>query len=143
MCPILLHLGPFTLYSYGLMFALAVIISSWLLSRDAVRQGIKSDVIYDMVFWVVVSGIVGARLYYIVGLFIIFLILKKLQKKSHPSGEIFAFYMMLAGIERFIVEFFRGDHVTIHFGLSNFQLIAIGVFTAGLIMDSMVHAKRK
>ncbi|MBF0595131.1 MAG: prolipoprotein diacylglyceryl transferase [Candidatus Omnitrophica bacterium] len=65
MFPLICHIGPFPVYSYGLMLALAVLASSYLLARDAAVIGIKPDVIYDLVFWVVVSGILGARLFYV------------------------------------------------------------------------------
>jgi len=52
-------------YSYGLMLAVAVIVCTFLLSRDARRQGIKSDLIFDFVFVTVVSGIIGARIFYV------------------------------------------------------------------------------
>jgi prolipoprotein diacylglyceryltransferase len=38
------------------------------------------------------------------------LILKKAQTKPHQAGFIFVFYLWLAAIERFIVEFYRADH---------------------------------
>jgi phosphatidylglycerol:prolipoprotein diacylglycerol transferase len=66
MYPKLFSFGPFTLYSYGLMLALAVLLSGGLLAREAgKRMGIARDVVYDLVFWVVLSGIAGARLFYV------------------------------------------------------------------------------
>jgi len=54
-----------TIYSYGLMLAIAVVIGTLLLVRDAHRSKINPDIIFDLVFWAVVSGIVGARAFYI------------------------------------------------------------------------------
>jgi phosphatidylglycerol:prolipoprotein diacylglycerol transferase len=47
------------------MLAVAAVVCSFLLSRDARRHNIDADMIYDFVFWIVVSGIIGARLFYI------------------------------------------------------------------------------
>lgn len=66
MHPILLTIGPFTVYSFGLALAVAVIVCSWLMARDARRSGIAKDVVYDFVFWVVLSGILGSRIFYII-----------------------------------------------------------------------------
>ena len=66
MCPIIAHFGPFPVHSYGLMLAVAVMVSSFLLARDAARIGIAREVIYDLVFWVVLSGILGARIFYVI-----------------------------------------------------------------------------
>ncbi len=65
MFPIICKIGPFAIYSYGLMLALAVILCAFLLNRDCSRQGIPSSIVYDFVFVVVVSGIIGARIFYI------------------------------------------------------------------------------
>ena len=65
MFPIILKIGPVTIYSYGLMMAVAVMVCVFLLSRDARSLGISSEKIFDFVFWVVLSGIAGARLFFI------------------------------------------------------------------------------
>ena len=54
-----------TIYSYGLMLAIAVIVSTLMLVQEARRYNIKSDIIFDLVFWAVIGGILGARLFYI------------------------------------------------------------------------------
>ena len=54
-----------TIYSYGLMLAIAVVVCTSMLARDARRKGIKTDIIFDLVFWAIVGGILGARLFYI------------------------------------------------------------------------------
>lgn len=65
MFPVICHIGPVPVYSYGLMLALAVFVSSVLLAKDALRLGISRETIYDLVFWVVVCGIIGARVFYV------------------------------------------------------------------------------
>jgi phosphatidylglycerol:prolipoprotein diacylglycerol transferase len=65
MYPIICSIGPFAVYAYGLMLALAVIAASYLAARQGVRQGLSKDVIYDLAFWVVLWGILGARVFYI------------------------------------------------------------------------------
>lgn len=65
MYPILCQWGPVTIYSYGVMLAIAVLVCSFLASREARTMGIRPEVIFDLVFWLVISGILGARLFYI------------------------------------------------------------------------------
>lgn len=55
-----------TIYSYGMMVAIAVAVCTSLLVRDARRRDIRADVILDLVFWTVIGGIAGARLFYVV-----------------------------------------------------------------------------
>ncbi len=66
MYPILFKIGPITVYSYGVMIALAAIVCSILLARDAKKLKIPSDIIYDFMFWVVAWGILGARVFYVI-----------------------------------------------------------------------------
>ena len=61
---------------------------------------------------------------------VIFFILWKLRKKEWSDGKLFTIYLMLAGLERFSIEFIRLNPRLL-FGLSEAQLIAIGLMTAG------------
>ncbi len=47
------------------MIALSVIVCAWLLSIDAKIYKISNEVIYDLMFWTVAWGILGARIFYI------------------------------------------------------------------------------
>jgi len=47
------------------MLAIAVIVGTLLSARDAYRSNINPDIIFDLVFWAVIAGIVGARVFYI------------------------------------------------------------------------------
>jgi prolipoprotein diacylglyceryltransferase len=91
------------------------------------------------VAWGIYYPVHNARLYptqlfEVFGLFIIFLILKKAQNKPHQAGFIFVYYLWLAAIERFIVEFYRADHVTYWLNFSLAQFVALGVFAVGLVL---------
>lgn len=47
------------------MLVVAIVVCSHLLAREARGMGIKPKFIYNLVFWVVVMGIVGARILYV------------------------------------------------------------------------------
>lgn len=66
MFPIICKIGPVTVYSYGTMLALAILICTGLLARDAKKEGISAEFVVDFVFWVILSGIIGARLFYVI-----------------------------------------------------------------------------
>lgn len=63
MIPVLLRLGPLTIYSYGLMMALGFIVADFLITRECRRRGINPDFANAVVIWGAVGGIVGSRLY--------------------------------------------------------------------------------
>jgi phosphatidylglycerol:prolipoprotein diacylglycerol transferase len=72
------------------------------------------------------------QLYETVMGFIMFLVVWKLRKHSQREGWLFGVYCIVAGIERFIVEFFRAKDDTLTLGLTTAQIIALTVFTIGL-----------
>lgn len=62
---ILFRCGPFQIYSYGLMLALAFLTATSLAARRASSVELKSSDIMDMCLWFMVSGLVGARVLFI------------------------------------------------------------------------------
>ena len=65
--------------------------------------------------------------------FVMFMILWRLRRHSHADGWLFGAYAVLAGIERFAVEFLRIKDDRF-FALSVAQCIAIAVFIAGIVI---------
>lgn len=53
------------LHTYGLMIASGFVAAIWLAQREARRQGQDAERIGDLAFWVLVSALVGSRLYFI------------------------------------------------------------------------------
>jgi len=49
------------IYGFGLMLFLAFLLCTWLASKRAPKEGIHPDTIQDLAFWIVVSGLIGAR----------------------------------------------------------------------------------
>jgi phosphatidylglycerol:prolipoprotein diacylglycerol transferase len=65
MHPILLQIGTVEIRWYGVMIALAFLAGTLLGAREARRKGFDPDLIYDFLIYVMIAGIVGARLYYV------------------------------------------------------------------------------
>ncbi|MCX5681682.1 MAG: prolipoprotein diacylglyceryl transferase [Candidatus Omnitrophica bacterium] len=65
MYPIVCKIGSFTIYAYGAMMAVAAAVCAFLLQREAKKNHINPDIIFDLVFWVVISGIIGSRLFFV------------------------------------------------------------------------------
>lgn len=65
MNPVLIQIGSFTLRWYGTMIALAVVAGVWLAGREGTRKGFDSREIKDFALFVILGGIVGARIYYV------------------------------------------------------------------------------
>ncbi len=66
MDPIMIQLGPLAVRWYGFLIALGVLIgSSWAL-REAERRNLDTEKLLDMTLWLVIAGLIGARLIYVV-----------------------------------------------------------------------------
>jgi len=61
--PVILHLGPLTIYSYGTMMAIAFLVAGWLVGLELERKGMPADFASTMVFWAAVGGIAGSKLW--------------------------------------------------------------------------------
>ncbi|PIP19418.1 MAG: prolipoprotein diacylglyceryl transferase [Candidatus Omnitrophica bacterium CG08_land_8_20_14_0_20_41_16] len=65
MHPEICKVGPLVIYSYGLMLAVAFLVAVALASQEAKRQGVNPDIIFNLCFVVFISGIIGARIFYV------------------------------------------------------------------------------
>lgn len=67
--------------------------------------------------------------------FVMFLIVWRFRKHTNQAGWLFGMYCVLAGVERFIVEFFRAkSDVIVMLGLTSAQVVALTVFTVGVAL---------
>ncbi|KAF0133864.1 MAG: phosphatidylglycerol:prolipoprotein diacylglycerol transferase [Candidatus Saganbacteria bacterium] len=66
MHPILFKFGSITIFSYGFMIALAFLAGIYFSYFLAVREGIKGEKIFDLALVILVSSIVGARIFYVI-----------------------------------------------------------------------------
>jgi phosphatidylglycerol---prolipoprotein diacylglyceryl transferase len=64
--PRLFHIGSFNLPTYGLLVSLGVLIGLWISVRNSAKQGIDPENAWNFGILVVLSGIVGAKILYII-----------------------------------------------------------------------------
>ena len=62
---VLIEIGPLTIYTYGFMLAVAFLAGIWICGRRAPAYGLTRDLIYDSAVPVIVLGLVGAKLAYV------------------------------------------------------------------------------
>ncbi len=63
MIPVLFHLGPLTVYSYGLMMALGFLAADYVIRLECVRRGFDPEYSSSIVIAAAVMGLIGSRLY--------------------------------------------------------------------------------
>lgn len=65
MYPILFKIGSLPIYSYGFFIAIGFTAAIFYARREAAKQGIDQNRIMDLIFYIIISGIVASRLFYV------------------------------------------------------------------------------
>ena len=65
MYPELFKIGPFTVYSYGLMVGIAFIVANYLLTNEFERRKLAKNLSTEITLLAIVFGIVGAKLFHL------------------------------------------------------------------------------
>lgn len=65
MNPYIIQIGDFSLRWYSVLILIGVILGVWLVQKEGKRFDINKDFLFNMAFWVIIFGILGARLYYV------------------------------------------------------------------------------
>ncbi len=66
MNPILISFGNFEIRWYAVCILLGVIAAIMVIKSEAKKFNVKLDFIFNMCFWALIIGIVGARIYYVI-----------------------------------------------------------------------------
>ena len=72
--------------------------------------------------------------------FLMFLLLWRFRSHRHSEGWLFGMYLILAGAERFLIEFFRAKDDRFAMGLTLAQIIALSLAVIGMIV---MQARRR
>ena len=65
--PIVVQLGPISIYWYGLLVVVAIFVGLFLTIKldKKYKLGLGQEKIFDLAIWLMIAGIVGARLYHV------------------------------------------------------------------------------
>lgn len=66
----------------------------------------------------------------------------RLIRRQRP-GQLFGFYLFLAGLQRFVMEYLRGDARPFYGGLSIYQWISLGLMLTGVLVHASAFIRRK
>ncbi len=64
--PVIFSIGPLSLRWYGLMYAVGIFIGLQVIRGYTTRKGISQAMVYRILWWCVVAGLLGGRLYFVV-----------------------------------------------------------------------------
>lgn len=64
--PVAVSLGPLDIRWYGVIIALGMVIGYMLANREAVKRNMPEGMFTDLMFYIILFSLIGARLYYVV-----------------------------------------------------------------------------
>ncbi|MBP7793157.1 MAG: prolipoprotein diacylglyceryl transferase [Candidatus Goldbacteria bacterium] len=137
MHPILFEIAGLKITTYGLMVAIAFLSSIYLAAEFAKKQGIKSDVIFDLGFIVIIWGIIGARLLYVLIWYKDYIKDPLSILKVWEGGLVFyggfiaAFLAAVIWVIRKKLDFFKLADIAAPFIAFGHSIARIGCFFAG------------
>ncbi len=59
------YIGKFFIHFYGVIIMLGAVMAAWLATVEAKRRGHNPDVVWDVMPWLLIAGIIGARIWHI------------------------------------------------------------------------------
>lgn len=60
-----IHLGPLYIRFYALIAITGALIAAWIIAVRAKRRGLDPNHVWDGLFWALIPGLIGARLYHV------------------------------------------------------------------------------
>ena len=63
--PNTIYIGPVPIHLYGVIIMLGALAAAFLAEREARRRGYDGELVWDALIWVLVGGIIGARIWHI------------------------------------------------------------------------------
>lgn len=64
--PVALDLGPLEIHWYGIIIAAGMLLGFYIADREASRRGLPEGMFMDLMFYIIIFSIIGARLYYVI-----------------------------------------------------------------------------
>jgi phosphatidylglycerol---prolipoprotein diacylglyceryl transferase len=65
MYPEIVEIGPFTVYSYGLMLGISFIVASYLLTKEVERKKLNPNLATEVTLMAIIFGIIGSKLFHL------------------------------------------------------------------------------
>jgi phosphatidylglycerol---prolipoprotein diacylglyceryl transferase len=65
MNPVLIKIGGLEVHWYGVLIVLGALLAAWLSTKEAERRGEDPEHVWNLLTWVLILGIIGARLYHV------------------------------------------------------------------------------
>lgn len=101
MIPELFHIGPLTVYSYGLMLGISFVAASFFLTKEIKRRGLDPNIATEVTLLAMVFGVVGSKLFHLFNYWDAFLA-NPFHEAFSPGGLVFHGGLILSVVAIFI-----------------------------------------
>src|SRR6185295_19319940 len=64
--PIAFQLGPISIPWYGICYAIGLTLAAWVITREARRRGLRTDLIPNGMIVVAIAALIGGRAYHVI-----------------------------------------------------------------------------
>jgi phosphatidylglycerol:prolipoprotein diacylglycerol transferase len=64
--PVAFYIGPWPVHWYGIIFAITIILGTYIAVNEAQRRGENPEHVWDAILIVVILGLIGSRLYHVI-----------------------------------------------------------------------------
>ncbi len=64
--PVIFQMGPLAVRWYGLMYVVGILVGLQVTARYTTRKGISEEALYRTLWWSIVAGLLGGRLYFVI-----------------------------------------------------------------------------
>jgi len=88
MFPVLFHLGPLTIHTYGTLLAFGILLALWLAQRRAPAAGLDADRVWNLGVYMVLAALAGAK---------VWLVFADWPYYQQNPGDIFSWSTLQAG----------------------------------------------
>jgi len=65
MNPVFISIGALEIHWYSIILLVSIVLASLLVIKEAKRMNFEKEFMFNLIFWTVIMGIIGARLYYV------------------------------------------------------------------------------
>ncbi len=111
--------------------------------HNVINEGVKIPNCHDIFCHVLPQPVFPTPVYETLTMFIVFLILWSLRKRLKVPGTLFSIYLILAGLERFFIEFIRITPRYHIFGIAITQAQIISIFMIIFGIAGLIYIKLK
>lgn len=60
-----IQIGPLFVRFYGIILMAGALAGGWLAAREVKRRGMDPEIVWDLLIWLIVGGVIGARLWHV------------------------------------------------------------------------------